>query len=203
MVANQDEIKLTPITKISIRASITVEAAYVMPIVIFTIFAVIYLAFYLRDYCILQNAIDMTALKASFYANQPSDMAEDEIYYDAINSRGVFYQLVGDLSPVKQQILSVLNKELENSMFLYDRISIQVEVDHYNIKISLNAKRNINLPIIGKVFNRMESTDLVSNYPIHRPAETIRSMEVIMNTASEIKGVSELKKILEKHLKGV
>ncbi len=197
MVFNQENNKWPFMTK----ASITVEAAYVMPIVIYTIIVIIYLAFYLHDYCILQNAIDMTGLKASFYANQNSDMGENEIHYEAINSRGVFYQLVGDTSSVKQQVLHTLKRELENRMFLYDRISIQAEVDHKNIKVSLNAKRNIKLPIFSKIFRSMENTNISTSYPIHRPAETIRSMEVIMNTASEIKGVRELKEQLEKLLK--
>ena len=193
----QEDIKLIPMAK----ASITVEAAYVMPIVIFAIFAVIYLAFYLHDYCILQNAIDMTTHKASFYANKTSDMNESEIYYEVINSRGVFYQLVGDMIPVKQQVQKALKKELENSLFLYDTISLQTEVDQYNIKVSLSARRKINLPIFGEIFRKMESTNISANCPIHRPAETIRSMEVIMNTASEVKGVSEFKEKLEKLLK--
>jgi hypothetical protein len=197
MVFYRKNIRWAPMTK----ASITIEAAYVMPLVIYVIIAIIYLAFYLHDYCILQNAIDMTVLKASFYANQPSDMGEDEIYYEAINSRGVFYQLIGDTSPIKQQVLYALKRELENSMFLYDRITLQTEVDHNNIKLIVSAKRNFKLPMFGMIFRSMEHTNLSTNYSIHQPAEAIRSMEVIMNTASEIKGVREFKEKLEKQLK--
>ncbi len=191
-------IKEVPINAGSVKASITIEASYILPIVIFAIFSIIYLAFYLHDYCILQNAMDMTVHKASLYANQVSDMEENEIYYEAINSRGVFYQIAGDMSPVKQQILVKLKKELEKGMFLYESISIQVEVNHYSIKISLQAKRKINLPIFGRIFKAMESTAIVTKNSIHRPAETIRGMEVIMSTAAELKGVDELKEKLEK-----
>lgn len=200
---NEIPIKVIPVKVISlkvhsVKASITVEAAYILPIVIFAIFAVIYLAFYLHDYCILQNAIDMTSHKASLYANQVSNMEENEIYYEAINSRGVFYQLIGDTSPVKQQILENLKKELGKRMFLYRSVSIQAEVNPYNITISLKAKAKISLPIFGRIFQAMENTTMVTKTSVHRPAETIRGMEVIMSTAAELKGVSDLKEKLEK-----
>lgn len=42
-------MKLKRIDKAMTTASITVEAAFIMPIIILTIFALIYLAFYLHD----------------------------------------------------------------------------------------------------------------------------------------------------------
>ncbi|MDF2513016.1 MAG: putative rane protein [Herbinix sp.] len=147
-------------------------------------------------------AIDLSAHKASFYSNQVSDLEQDEIYYEAINSRGVFYLLVGDTSPMKQQVLKDLKKELENSLLLYEKVILQAEIDHYSIKVTVSAKRKIILPIFSRILRTMENANISANYPVHRPAETIRSMEVIMNTASEIKGVSELKEKLEKFLQG-
>ncbi len=184
------------------RASITVEAAYVMPIVIFAVFAVIYLAFYLHDYCILQGAVDRTVRKADFYSNQVSDMEMGEIYYEAINSRGVFYPIFGDSSDMEGQMRRVLKQGLEGRLFLYDVVSTHAEADQYKIELILSAKRKINLPIFGKVFRSFEAVSITGGCSIHRPAETVRFMEVIMDTASEIKGVSELKEKLEKFLKG-
>jgi len=184
--------------------SITVEAAYVMPVVIFVVFAVIYLAFYLHDYCVLQGAVDRTVQRADFYSNQVSDMEAGEIYYEAVNSRGVFYPILGDAfaSDMEGPMLRVFEQGLGGRLFLYEVVSLQAEVDQYKIELSVNANRKIHLPIFGKAFYSFEDVSITGRCSTHRPAETVRFMEVVMDTASEIKGVGELKEKLEKFLKG-
>ena len=51
-----------------IKGSITVEAAFIMPLIILVIFSIVYLSFYLHDYCKLQGTVDLALHKAIFSA---------------------------------------------------------------------------------------------------------------------------------------
>lgn len=181
-------------------ASITVEAAFVMPIVIVTVFALIYLAFYLHDYCRLQGAMDKVLHKAAISVKHEADIKTGKVAYEAINDRGIFYLVFGSTQEDKMQILEYLKQELTGFLFITKINHVVVDVGKLNISMSVEAKASVRLPIFQGLFDRFASISIEEGSSVHNPAETIRFAEVILDTGSEIKGVKELKGKLEKFL---
>jgi len=178
--------------------SLTVEAAYILPIIIFTIFALIYLAFYLQDMCRIQGMLDKTLIKAGFAVKHEADIATGEVAYDRINDRGVFYLAVGSTEKEEKQIQKYLQQELAEKLFLSNIKSVKVEVGKFKITLAVEANTKVSLPGIRYLFDRFSYTEITGEYPIHNPAETIRRAEVVLDTGSKIKGVDELKERLER-----
>jgi hypothetical protein len=177
--------------------SITVEAAFVMPIVILIIFALIYLAFYLHDINKVQGVADLTLHKAALTVKHEADIATGEVTYEDINDRGIFYMLLGNTEKEEEEITELCEQELSQGLFLVKIRSIKVEAGNFNISIAVETAAEITLPGLSHLFYVFPDKTITGEHVVHNPAETVRCTEVILETASDIKGVDELKKKIE------
>lgn len=180
--------------------SITVEAAFVMPIIILTIFALIYLTFYLHDICRIQGVVDLTVHKAGLALKHDADVETGEISYEEINERGVFYQLFGD-SGAEDEIRGILLKELSKGLFLVKAESIEVKDDKQKVRISVITDTELTLLGLTHIFQAFPKKTITGEYPVHNPAETVRCTEIILETGSKLKGVDELRNKLNSFIK--
>jgi hypothetical protein len=179
------------------KGSITVEAAFVMPIVIFTIFALVYLAFYLHDMCKIQGILDKTLHKAGISIKHETDFITGEILYEDISDRGVFYIAFGSTQEDEFQIKNNLQQQLSKGLFISKISKVNVDVGKSKIKLLIEVETNVSLPGIKYLFDSVSNTIISGEYPVHDPAESIRRSEVALDTGSKIKGVEELKEKLE------
>ena len=186
--------------KEKVQGSIAVEAAFVFPIVIFTIFALIYLAFYLHDRCRIQGEVDKVLHRAGISMKHEAEIETGEIYYEHIEDRGVFYLIVGNTEQKRKQITDYMQQELASGLFLYKISIVKSEVDNFKVTLSVEAERKIFLPYFTHSFDPFAEIKITDNCAIHNPAETIRCTEVILETGAEIKGVAQLKEKLEEFL---
>ena len=191
-------ISILKLKKVTTKGSITVEAAFVMPIVIFTIIALILLSFYLHDTCRVQGIVDKTLNKAGMCVKHEADFASGDIFYERMNDRGVFYLLFGSTEKEKEQMEEYLVKELSEGLFLSHIKAITVDVEKTKIILAVDMDTNITLPFFTSLFQQNKYTQIKGEYPVHDPAEKIRRTEVILDTGSSIKGVDKLKEKFEK-----
>ncbi len=182
-------------------ASITVEAAFVMPVVLCTVFALIYLTLQLHDICRIQGIMDKTLHQAGMLYKHRTELASDEINYAWIGDRGVFYDLFGDLSGEKEGVKRYLQQELSKGLFLLRITKLEAEVKKTKLRVRIEAETLISLPWVAPLFDGLSSMVLTGEYPVHNPAETIRICEVILDTGLQVKGVELLKSKLEGFLK--
>jgi hypothetical protein len=182
----------------SSRGSITVEAAFIMPIVIFFVFALIYFAFYLHDICRIQSKIDLVLYKAGITVKHEADIVTGHVDYKKIGSRGVFYLLLGSTNEEEKQVQNYLCQELEEGLFLVKVDKIDVTVEKQKIVVSVETGTQVSLKGIKDLFEPYSKIVRKGEYPVHNPAESIRCMEVILETGSGIKGMDKLKEKFER-----
>lgn len=180
-----------------LEANITVEASFVMPIVIVTIFALVYLSFFVHDRCRLQGVVDKVLHKATLTIKHEADIRTGVINYEEINDRGVFYSLLGNRQYENRKLENYLQQELKGGLFLLEATSVNAEVDVFRITIEVKATSNLTLLFFQSIWKQFFYTKVISSAPIHNPADTIRYTEVILDTGSSIKGVDDLKEMLE------
>lgn len=181
-------------------ASITVEAAFVLPIIILTVFALIYLAFYLHDKSRIQGVIDLSLHKAGITVKHEAELSDGQVGYESISGRGVFFSLFGNLEAEEEQFEEYLLQELGRGLFLTRIKSINAEINKTKLTISVETKTEVNLPGMEYLFQPFTDRIITEEYSIHNPAETLRQTEVILETGSKIKGIEELKEKLQKFL---
>jgi len=83
-----------------LKASLTVEAAFVTPMVIGCLILVMYMGFYLRDRAVLSSMAAETAFWASHEKRFGRSIDESEMinYYNGIRTRGTFFFRTGAFS---------------------------------------------------------------------------------------------------------
>jgi hypothetical protein len=187
--------------KKSVRGSVTVEAALVMPLVVFIIFALLYLAFFLHDKSRIQSVVDKSLHKAALTVKHEADISSGTVYYEDINDRGVFYLPFGSTEEEKYKIWDYVSRELQSGLLTAIITNIKVNVGKFNIQITVEADMPVSLPGIRQFLKTLSKIKVAESSQIHNPAEQIRVSEVILDTGLKIKGAEALKKKLDKALK--
>lgn len=184
----------------TVQGSITVEASFVLPLVILIIFALIYLSFCLYDICKIQGVVDGTLHKSGLTYKHEASLETGEIRYEAVNSRGVFYALTGDTDQLEKAMNYHILSQLSGGLLLFRVSDVNSEVGKLSLSASVRSKATITLPVFGKLFDHYLIRETTGSYPIHNPAETLRICETVLQTGSEIKGMDQLKNSLQKLL---
>jgi hypothetical protein len=200
-IFNEEEKKASRRKDTGWDASITVEAAFVMPVVLSTVFALIYLTLQLHDICRIQGILDKTLHQAGMSYKHRTELASDEINYAWIGDRGVFYDLFRDQSGEEEEVKRYLQQKFSKGLFLLKITKLEAEVKKTKLRVKIEAETIISLPWIASLFDGFSSTVIAGDYPVHNPAETIRICEIILDTGSQVKGVELLKSKLEGFLK--
>ncbi|BCN32930.1 hypothetical protein [Anaeromicropila herbilytica] len=189
------------------KASYTVEATFVMIIVLSVIFALIYLTFYLSDKSRIQGILDLSVVKISEMMKADANIVTGEVNYDNILDR----DWVGDLFAGKKRDADIgesyLKQQLKNGLILAEIKSTNVTVSNNEIEVNVVADMNIPLEDVREFFTKEnQKVSLSSKGSIHNPAEFIRLSEVSLKTVNKIKGADEIiakiKKVLDKLLVG-
>lgn len=186
---------------IKASGSITVEASYLFPIIIFTIFSFLYLAFFLHDRGILQGVTDEAVHKATVMFKQEVSLKTGEIKYERIGDRDIFYRILGDRLKEEKDLSQYLSEKLKGKLLHYRISSIDAAVTNRNITVMVEAKAKVEFPFLHRLMSPFHSITIVEEGRLHNPAEMVRLSEVILDTGSNIKGFEELRQSLEKLIK--
>jgi hypothetical protein len=180
-----------------IRGSFTVEAALLLPMIIFIICSLVYLGFYLHDRSRLEGLVDEVLMKGALSAKHEADIRTGKVDYANIRKRGVLYLLIGDTKQQEDQIEKYLWELSGQGFFLTEIRDIKVELGKYKLKITLEGEFKVPMRGIREFFDPNPQIIIEAERSIHNPAEFIRVSEVVLDTASKIKGFDELKKRIE------
>jgi hypothetical protein len=126
-----------------------------------------------------------------------SELASAEIDYEHIKDQEIFDLRQENSKEEEQELQAYLRRELSKGLFLMKVADIEVTVERSNITISAQANIQISIPWVREFMESNSNSVISGEYPIHDPAETIRVCDVILDTASQIKGVDELKNKIE------
>ncbi|MFT4143249.1 MAG: pilus assembly protein [Mobilitalea sp.] len=181
------------------KGSITVEAAFVIPIVFCVIFILLYLAFFLHDKCKIQGIVDQALYKTGLSIKYEADISKN-ITLEQLKEKSIFTVITGYGEDEEIKIEEYLDEKLFKGFFLLKVSSIEVTVERFKVYIGVSAKTKNNLPLLNFILNPITKLKASNIFSLHDPAEAIRGAEVILQTGDKIKGVHELLEMLKKGL---
>jgi len=181
-----------------VRAQFTVEAVFVMPIVLFAIVAVIYISFYLYDYCRIQATTDLLLHKAVLNLNHEVDIESGKIFYEDIGKQGIFYQVFGISDTKLNYIGNLLAEKLSRGLLATEIRDIKVSASMSKVAIYVEGEFRIPIKGAADLLFRKRTVIVEAERERHNPANTVRISEVILQSGSKIKGLDKLKENLEK-----
>lgn len=175
------------------QASFTIEAIFVIPVVLLTTLSIIYISFYLHDYNRMQGITDRVLQKVILNLKHESDFETGKVYYEKIKNQDVFYQFrpISD-SKTKEMETYLINK-LSELLFATRITDVEVNVSKLRTDIKVEGEFQIPIKGLSHVFYSKRNLIVKVSSSNHNPAESVRISEVILETGSKIKGAEELK----------
>jgi hypothetical protein len=183
--------------KKKIQGSFTIEALLLMPIILFTIFFVLYLSFYFYDYCRVQAVADQFIHKLSINLKHESDIRTGKISYESIARQGVFYHAAGNLNNKKNEIKNYLVNKLSKGLLITKITDIQVSANISEIYIKIEGKLQVPIRAISRIISKKEAFVIEAKGSFHYPAGTVRISEIVLDLGKKIKNIDELKEKIE------
>lgn len=178
-----------------IKASFSIEAVFIIPIVFFTIVSIIYLSFYLHDYSKIQGIADGVLHKAVMNNKQGADISTGRVNYEEIN-RGLVSQIFGGTESKEHEIENYLASILSKSLIV-TRIT-NIDVTKNILDLSIRVEGEFQFPLKGlQWLSSLDNTLVVeAKSAYHNPANFIRISEVILDTGSKFKGFDKIKETI-------
>jgi hypothetical protein len=187
------------------KASYTVEATFIMLIVLSIVFALIYLTFYLCDKSKIQSVLDLSVIKISEMLKQNGNIVTGEVAYQNINQRDWVSQILGDKNEDENIGENYIKNKLMKGIIIAKIQSVTVDITYNEVKANVKVKMNMPLDFIKQFFSKEDlNIQFNSVGSIHNPAEYIRVSEVSLDTIEKVNGAEEiihkLKQVLDKVL---
>ncbi|ROR23668.1 TadE-like protein [Mobilisporobacter senegalensis] len=184
------------------RASYTVEAALIIPIIIFVIIALIYMGFYLHDKSRIQAILNANIIQAGLMVKHEWNGAGDEIDYINIDNRGIYFPVIGDTKQEREEIGRILEEQLSINLYIAEINDIVVDADHSNIAVRVEVDMNISILKVKEFFTGSGTNfTILSKGRVHYPAEFIRQFDVVEGIVDDLKGYDEILKKLKAFIK--
>ena len=175
------------------QGSMTVEAVFVFPIIIFVLIAILYMSHYMADKCKGQSIIDLYAQEQALCLKGQYPLGTSQ-NYTKILEKGVYFYLSSLTKEVREQ--------LAESLLMGEVSSVAAKVSYNSIIITAKIKLTIGISRVKEFFTGtpLEYT-IDTKIPVHNPEEFIRAYTALAGTMDEGKGEKSIKKKL-REIKG-
>lgn len=183
------------------KGYLTVEAAFIMPVVISLLIVLCCFAFYLHDRNRTRNVCVEACLKGMWLIKREGTTDADTINYLKLLNRSPFYYFFDDMAEKEEAIKNLVMKQLEEGMFLGQCSQVSVALGYDSIKVEATLKF---LQPIWAAAGFLEYFDLkikeTIEQPVYNPEEFVRRYTVLDDALDGIDGFKQLKSKIEDFL---
>lgn len=185
--------------KSTVKGSYTVEAALILPIILFIIIGLLYLGFYLHDKVKIQSIIDDTTTRGRELIQFETDLETGLIDYSNYRNRPFLYPYFADFKEKENKINTYLMKQLSTGLFITKVDSISLSASSKTIHILVNGHMDIPFRQVKQLFtNGGLSFSNENKIEIHHSVEFIRIFEVFSGVAEKVEFIDEILQNLQK-----
>ena len=166
----------------------TVEAAFIIPIVIFIIFALMYLAFELHDRVRMETVMERALGKGDFLVSQRGREDGSPFEYEKVNKNGNWGYFRSDYKELEEEIRNYLKEELEKGFYTFQAEKIICEVNGFTVQIKMVMRKRMSFHPIKNFLGESSYVTLERKRVLHSPEELLRVMDgldIIINYAED------------------
>lgn len=180
-----------------VRGSYTIEATFIVPIILYIIIGLIYLGFYLHDYGKIHGIIHEGQLRGKNLVGYEVDIDTGIQSYEKYLDRTIFYPLDNDFPEKEEDIKNYIYKRCEGKLLIAKVYDVGVRVGFSNVSISVKSKIKFPMRIVKEMLIGSENLIIESKEKNHNPVNFIRFFEIASKTGEKIdinKIIQDLKK---------
>ncbi|MDO5518928.1 MAG: pilus assembly protein [bacterium] len=181
-----------------VQASITVEAVFVFPIVLFILIALLYFSLYLHDQTVVSCVIDEANERLNQAVRQPSNYETGAISYDKITSESLLCRFNGDYSVEIKSMKEFIKTRLNKRLMLGDVEKIEVKKDRTSISTTVITKSRIHFfPALEYLKNYHTSVN-TAECEVNNTSEYVRAASVTLDIVSQTKAFDKVVDVINK-----
>lgn len=189
-ISRKIPLKEKIIEKEELEGSFTVEASFVMPVVVFIVLTLIFLGYSLYDQCRWEEKLQDGFLLANQWILHPSDFSTGKQDLDRINERGVFFRFFNGMERGKEAFEAYVLSAKEDAFITQAELTAaDIKLDGVHCEIMMERR----IPDILIEFSSVVPQNREELIRLHHPAEFIRGYAVLNEIVEGTKGLSELK----------
>ena len=158
----------------NIKASMTVEAVFVVPIVLWVIIALIYLTFYLHDLVRLEEVVEAGLRQGNFLSLQRSELDGNAVYYENINETGKWGYWKLSYETEEEKIKQYLEEELQRRFLFLTKKNVSCEINGFSVEIQIKMKGKAMIFPVIDLWRGESEIVLERTLPFHNPEEVLR-----------------------------
>ncbi|MDF2871642.1 MAG: putative rane protein [Anaerocolumna sp.] len=182
-----------------VEGNYTLEAAILLPLILFIITALLYTALLLHDWKSAVGAVHLITMEGEAVARKSMDTAAGSIDYEKYLSRGIF-EGTRDYSLEETELEDVIKKYIEDKVFITYIEDIKVELTSKGIRVNIKLEFQVPMLGIGRFFKKSGTDYMYEDYKsFDNQPEFIRIFRVMMDTGENLPGadtiLSSLKKV--------
>jgi hypothetical protein len=179
--------------KMTKQGSFTIEASFIMPLVIFVIITLVYIGFYLHDMTYLQGLANEGALKGAKALTYPErDLEIGRIEYSSMLDRFLYWRFMNHHNT--EYLESYIKNQIGQNVFQVNTQKTHVETEveknllHTYVKVSIRAPFETPFRFVPMLMNRGEGLYIQVHSKAQMPdaSEFIRNIQLMDQMAEEI-----------------
>lgn len=163
------------VKKKKLQASVTVEAVFVVPVVIFVIFALMYLTFYLHDRVRTETIMEQALGRGDFLVLHRENISGDSCDYAEINHPDNWGYFQSSYQKQEEWIEQYLEMELKEGFFIFDLKEWNCDINGFEIRIKVEMSQTISLNPIKSFWGEESLFVLERERQLHNPEEIKRA----------------------------
>ena len=180
-----------------VTASFTVEAAMVMPIVLFVVIALIYMSFYLHDFCVIRSISDQMVSELCHVKEGGTGMNAAASESESFLSQN-FSVLGLQLSEEKKNMIyNTMQGSLEGKLFLLSYKSCEVSMAFQKVTLQVYAKGGVSSRYVQRILPPL-NIHITSYGTVHQPAVSVRAEKLIFDEFEKSKVFDGIQSLLSK-----
>ncbi len=179
------------------QGSMTVEAVFVFPIIIFVLIAIIYMSHYMADKCKGQSIINLYAQEQALCLKGQYPLGTNQDY-TKILEKGIYFYL-SSLIKEETELNKQVRKQLSDALLMGEVSSVAAKVSYNSVVITAKIKLTIGISRVKEFFTGTPLEYIIDiKIPVHSPEEFVRAYTALAGTMDEEKGEKSIKnKLIE------
>ncbi|MDO5291187.1 MAG: pilus assembly protein [bacterium] len=186
------------ITDKKVEGSITVEAAFVIPIIVVILMALIYFSFYLHDQTVVACVIDEANERLNQAVRQPTNYETGEISYEQLTSQSLLCRVNGDYSVEIDSMRKFIKDRLNKRLMIGEIETIDIKKEQTLITTTVTAKNRIHFfPALEYLKDYHVSVN-AADCEVNNASEYVRAASVTLDVVSQTKAFDKVADVINK-----
>lgn len=184
--------------KKKLEGNYTLEAAMLLPLILFIITALLYTAMLLHDWRNAVGAVHLITIEGEAVARKDMEPLTGSVDYEKYLSRGI---AIGarDYTWEEAGLEGILKKYIEDKALITSIEDMKIEITSKGIRVNMHLNFRLPMPGIGKFFKKSGTAYRYEDYKsFDNQPEFVRAFRIMMDTGENLPGANTILNALKK-----